>query len=314
MKFQMNRSMPRKTYLILNLMILLASLVALLVYSWWKRSLQVYDVGEVLSSDETRSYLLYVPDSYDPQTPTPLVISIHGYAEWPAHQAHTSRWNELADEQGFLVVYPSGTDFPKRWRTTGLPSTSGASEMDVRFISDLIDQLEVDYNIDPARIYANGLSNGGGMSYLLACQLANRIAAVGGVAGAYTFPVDQCHPSRPVPLIAFHGDADPVVPYLGGPSRSFDIPFPSVPDWMEAWAERNQCAQKTAFPREEEVFSVHYEGCAQNAEVIFYTIQGGGHTWPGGNPLPAWLVGNTSQTISATELMWNFFEEHSLAR
>ena len=310
----MNRSMPRKTYLILNLLILLASLLALLVYSWWKRSLQIYNAGEVLSSSETRSYLLYVPDSYDPQTPAPLVISIHGYAEWPAHQAHTSRWNELAEKEGFLVVYPSGTDFPKRWRTTGLPSTSGTSEMDVLFISDLINQLEANYNIDPDRIYANGLSNGGGMSYLLACQMSERIAAVGGVAGAYTYPVKQCSPSRPVPFIAFHGDADPVVPYFGGPSRSFDIPFPSVPDWMEAWAERNQCTQKTSIPQEEEVFGVHYEDCSQNAEVIFYTIQGGGHTWPGGNPLPAWLVGTTSQTVSATELMWDFFEEHPLPR
>ena len=310
----MNRSMPRKTYLILNLLILLASLLALLVYSWWKRSLQIYNAGEVLSSSETRSYLLYVPDSYDPQTPAPLVISIHGYAEWPAHQAHTSRWNELAEKEGFLVVYPSGTDFPKRWRTTGLPSTSGTSEMDVLFISDLINQLEANYNIDPDRIYANGLSNGGGMSYLIACQMSERIAAVGGVAGAYTYPVEQCSPSRPVPLIAFHGDADPVVPYLGGPSRSFDIPFPSVPDWMDAWAERNQCTQKTSIPQVGEVFGVHYQDCSQNAEVIFYTIQGGGHTWPGGNPLPAWLVGTTSQTVSATELMWDFFEEHPLPR
>lgn len=268
--------------------------------------------GTILSLGEKRTYLLHVPDSYDPQTPTPLVISIHGFAEWPAHQAQISRWNELADSQGFIVVYPSGTSFPKRWRTTGLTSTPGDPQLDVQFISDLIDELERNFNIDPLRIYTNGLSNGGGMSYLLACKMADRIAAIGSVAGAYTYPVDQCSPNRPVPLIAFHGTADPVVPYQGGPSRSFEIPFPEVPDWMQAWADRNQCRETVEIPREGEVSGVQYDDCSQNAEVDFYTIHGGGHAWPGGEPIPAWIVGYTSQQIDATRLMWDFFKQHPL--
>lgn len=268
--------------------------------------------GTLVSSGEKRQYLLYIPDSYNPQTPTPLVISIHGFAEWPAHQAQISRWNDLADELGFILVYPSGTDFPKRWRTTGLASTPDDPALDVQFISDLIDKLESKYNIDPARIYANGLSNGGGMSYMLACKMADRIAAIGSVAGAYTYPLDQCSPSRPVPLIAFHGDTDPVVPYHGGPSRSFDIPFPSVPEWMQGWAERNQCQTAASIPQEGEISGMTWSDCSQNAEVTFYTIAGGGHSWPGGEPIPEWIVGKTSQAIDATRLMWQFFEEHPL--
>lgn len=268
--------------------------------------------GSLVSSGEKRQYLLYVPASYDPNEPTPLVISIHGYAEWPAHQAHISRWNDLADEQGFLVVYPSGTSFPKHWRTMGLAHTNGDPALDVQFISDLIDKLESEYNIDPARIYANGLSNGGGMSYLLACKLADRIAAIGSVAGAYTYPLDQCSPSRPVPLIAFHGNADPIVPYLGGPSRSFNIPFPSVTDWMQNWADRNQCKTAAPIARQGDASGSVWSDCSQNADVIFYTIAGGGHSWPGGNPIPAWIVGKTSQDIVATRVMWQFFEQHPL--
>lgn len=285
------------------LVVVLALIVSLLIAN--KTS------GTLVSSGEKRAYLLHVPDSYDPQTPTPLVISIHGFAEWPAHQAQVSRWNDLADAEGFIVVYPSGTDLPKHWRT-GLTASSGDAQMDVQFISDLIDELEKSYNIDPSRIYANGLSNGGGMSYLLACQLADRIAAIGSVAGAYTFPLDQCSPSRAVPLIAFHGTADPIVPYPGGPSRSFDIPFPVVPDWMQGWAARNQCTEAENTSQEGEVGLVTYSNCSQNADVLFYTILGGGHSWPGGNPLPAWIVGYTSQQIDATGLMWDFFVEHPM--
>ncbi len=268
--------------------------------------------GSIVSSGEKRQYLLYVPDSYDPNQPTPLVISIHGYAEWPAHQAQISRWDDLADELGFIVIYPSGLNFPKRWRTMGQVSTPGDPALDVKFISDLVDKLETEYNIDPARVFANGLSNGGGMSYLLACSLADRIAAIGGVSGAYTYPLDRCNPSRPVPLIAFHGDADPIVPYLGGPSRSFNIPFPSVPEWMQGWAARNQCKTTTSIPQAGDVSGTAWTDCSQNADVTFYTIAGGGHSWPGGDPIPAWIVGKTSQDINATRVMWQFFEQHPL--
>jgi polyhydroxybutyrate depolymerase len=240
------------------------------------------------------------------------VIAIHGFAEWPAHEARISHWNKVADENGFIVVYPSGVKFPKRWRSHGTAEGTTDPMIDVRFISDLIDYIQSQYNIDPARIYANGLSNGAGMSYLLSCALPERIAAIAGVAGAYTYPLSECKPSRPIPLIAFHGTADPVVPYTGGPSHSFAVPFPFLPDWIKAYAENNQCSATPEVlpPAAFDVSGVRYVGCNQNAEVVFYTIDGGGHSWPGGDPIPRWIVGHTSQSIDATRMIWEFFEKH----
>lgn len=265
--------------------------------------------GSLTSAGEQRRYLLYVPDSYDPATPTPLVISIHGFAEWPAHQQQISRWNDLADEYGFLMVYPMGTSFPLRWRANG----DAGLMQEVTFISDLMDRLEGEYNVDPARIYANGLSNGGGMSFALSCKLSERIAAIGSVAGAYLLPWDACTPARPVPAIVFHGNADPIVPFTGGASRSSGMAFPRIDDWVQTLAERNGCSsQPQALAGEGDASVVRYTGCDQDAEVIYYTIDGGGHTWPGGDPLPEWITGPTSDDIDATRRMWEFFQQHPL--
>jgi len=265
--------------------------------------------GTLVSSGEKRAYLLYVPDSYDPTVPAPLVVSFHGFAEWPAHQMRISGWNELADRYGFIVVYPSGTGFPLGWRTHG---TAGPTPpIDVLFVSDLIDELEARFNIDATRIYANGLSNGGGMAFVLSCALSERIAAIGGVSGAYLLPWELCTPSRPVPTIVFHGTDDPIVPYQGGPSRSFNIAFPAIPAWVAMLAERNGCHETPVeLPRMGEATGVAYSDCS--ASVAFYTIAGGGHAWPGGEPLPEMIVGHTTQDLNATQLMWDFFQAHRL--
>jgi polyhydroxybutyrate depolymerase len=269
--------------------------------------------GSIVSRGETRAYLLYVPATYDPAKPAPLVISLHGFAEWPAHQMQISHWNELAEEFGFLVVYPSGTGFPLRWNTYGPPGSETDPAREVQFISDLIDLLENEYRVDPNRVYANGLSNGGGMSFVLACRLADRIAAIGGVSGAYLLPWSECNPSRPVPAIIFHGTADPIVPYTGGESASFHYPFPDMPEWVAALADRNRCNDHPLdLPAAGEASGVRYEKCDQTADVIFYSIQGGGHAWPGGDPLPEFIVGHTPRYIDATRLMWTFFQDHPL--
>ena len=269
--------------------------------------------GSIVSSGVKRTYLLYVPKSYNSAAPSPLVISIHGYAEWPAHQMQQSRWNYLAEQYGFIVVYPSGLGLPKRWRIGGMRGSASDPLPEVTFISELIDKLAGRYNIDPARIYANGFSNGGGMSFVLSCQLSERIAAIGSVAGAYLMPWSACQPARPVPTIVFHGTADPIVPYLGGPSRSFNLPFPSVPEWVEALARQQGCSgAPQVIPAEGKVSGVQYTGCAAGAEVVFYTIEDGGHAWPGGKPLPKFIVGHTSADIDATRTMWAFFQRHRL--
>jgi polyhydroxybutyrate depolymerase len=266
------------------------------------------------SSGEKREYILHVPTSYDRAKPTPLVISMHGAMNSPSFQMHVSQWNTAADEHGFIVVYPAGsgtgpkTYFNHGWRT---PSRMP----DVVFISALIDELEASYNIDSARIYANGLSNGGGMSFVLSCTLPHRIAAIGAVAAAETLPWSWCPDSQPVPMIAFHGTADRFTPYNGGKVWFAPDPFPSIPEWMANWARRNRCG---ANPVESvvalDVTRREYTGCADEAAVVLYTVEGGGHTWPGDTSMPAWLLGPTTRSIDATSLMWAFFREHPLRR
>jgi len=276
--------------------------------------------GTIVSSGQNREYLLYVPRSYDRAKPTPLVISMHAAAMWPSTQMETSQWNKLADEYGFIAVYPSGTTLrgggtgvlPKVWRM-GPRSV----ELDVTFISDLIDKLEAEYNVDPTRIYADGLSNGGGMSFAVSCRLSHRVAAVGAVAAAQTLPWDWCGDSRPVPMVAFHGTDDPMVPYQGGPSGDpFNpIQFPAVRDWAASWARRNRCEPN---PIESvvaaDVTRLEYTECADDAAVVLYTLRRGGHSWPGGKPMPEWMVGPTSRNIDASSQMWAFFREHQLRR
>jgi polyhydroxybutyrate depolymerase len=265
--------------------------------------------GTLVSSGERRAYLLYVPETYDPSAPTPLVISIHGFVQWPAHQMQLTHWNDLAEEYGFLVVYPSGSFFPLRWRISGTPGTALDPDLDVTFLSDLIDQIAADYNIDRARVYANGLSNGGGMSFLLSCRLSDRIAAIGMVAGAYVTPWEDCQPARPVPAIVFHGTADPIVPYQGGPVRDFELP--SITGWVDMLAQRNGCSgEPLELPAQGQVTGVQFTDCA--ADVIFYTIAEGGHSWPGGETIPEWIAGTTNMDIDATRMIWEFFQQHPL--
>jgi polyhydroxybutyrate depolymerase len=298
----------RNILLAITALVVLIPLVVVVLFTILNRT-----NGSIQSSRQKRRYLLYVPESYDPSKPTPLIISMHGFIEWPDHQRQISHWNKLADENGFIVVYPMGTGLPLRWGTLSRPGSEDRAQRDVRFISDLIDKLETEYNIDPARIYANGLSNGGGMAFLLACKMADRIAAIGGVAGAYSTPWSECNPSRPVPAIVFHGDVDLIVPYAGGSVSRTGFTFPAIADWVAAWANHNGCAsQPVTLSDRGEVSGIRYTGCNQNADVEFYTVHGGGHSWPGGKGLPKFIVGHTTQDIDATRMMWDFFRKHPL--
>jgi polyhydroxybutyrate depolymerase len=313
----MNRHIFFRIGLLLAAVLAAGATLFLLLLAVYARAVAAPPTGEIsgriVSGGEERTYVLHVPASYDPGTPAPLVISLHGFAEWPAHQMEISRWNNLADRHGFLVVYPAGTGFPLRWRIRGEAGNPDLPMVEVQFISDLIDTLSAEYAVDPARVYANGLSNGGGMTDLLGCQLSDRIAAIGGVSGAYLYPRALCTPRRPVPVIAFHGTADPIVPYLGGESASFHEPFPPVEDWAADWAGLNGCADSIeALPPAGEVTGVRYADCRGGSEVILYTVHGGGHAWPGGEPLPEWITGRTSQDIDATAVMWEFFLRHPL--
>ena len=269
--------------------------------------------GYMVSSGQMREYVLHVPASYDHARPAPLVISMHAAGLWGAAQEATSQWNAVADREGFIVVYPSAASggAPSIWHAV----PGAALGTDVTFIAELIDTLSAAYNIDPARIYVNGLSNGGGMSFALSCTLSDRIAAVGMVAAAQLLPWSWCTDDRPVPMIAFHGTADPVVPYTGGRTWISSRAFPHVPAWTANWARRNRCGPDPIDAVVAPTVSRRtYSGCADDASVVLYTILGGGHDWPGGGPLPEWLCGPTSRGIDASSQMWAFFREHRLSR
>jgi polyhydroxybutyrate depolymerase len=269
--------------------------------------------GTLVSRGRKRSYLLYVPGAYNPATPTPLVISLHGFGEWPAHQMQISHWNDLARRYGFIVVYPCGTQIPLRWHTYPMPDSDIDLMDDVTFISDLIGKLETEYSVDPTRIYVNGLSNGGGMAFVLSCKLPDRIAAIGSVSGFYPFSWSELHPSRPVPTIVFHGTKDPIVPYLGRPAGSTAFSLPSIPEWVAALAGYNGCEDVPLdLPAIGAVSGIQFKNNIGNGDVIFYSIAGGGHSWPGGGALPKIIVGNINRDIDATEIMWDFFRQHSL--
>lgn len=261
-----------------------------------------------------RDYLLYVPPSYDSTRPTPLVISLHGAGLWGAAQEKISQWNRVADSAGFLVVYPSGSA-DSGLRVWHAEDDSGQTS-DIRFIASLIDTLEAHFRIDTRRIYANGLSNGGGMTFMLSCTLSDRIAAVGMVGAALTLPWHWCTDRRPVPAIWFHGTADSAAPYRGGRSWVTPThPFPSIPRFVASWSQRNRCGD---LPVDSAVFADvtrrEYTDCADDATVVLYTIRGGGHTWPGGGPLSEAWVGPTNREIDASNLMWAFFRAHALRR
>src|ERR1700688_1141436 len=270
----------------------------------------------IISSGEKREYLLYVPKSYDRAKPTPLVINLHTSMSWPSSSMAISQWNQVADEHGFIVAYPEGTGRgPKSWEMTGRESP--ADMPDVIFITELIDKLEASNNIDKTRVYASGMSNGGGMAFVLSCTLSNRIAAVGMVSAGLDPEWSWCTDHRPVPVIAFHGTADPVCPYNGGWSKLGGATFPSVPGFMANWSQRNRCGPN---PIESavaaDVTRLQYTDCADEAAVVLYTVKGEGHQWPGGKkPIVAkWLVGPYSRSVDATRQMSAFFREHQLPR
>jgi polyhydroxybutyrate depolymerase len=174
--------------------------------------------------------------------------------------------------------------------------------------------------VDRTRVYVNGFSNGGGMTVRIGCDAADTVAAIGSVAGAVV-SMDGCSPSRPMPVMAFHGTADPLVDYAGQDIRSEPLlwgarathtptGFLGAEEWVSLWAQGNGCdSEPEAIPPQGEVHGVRYVQCDDNAEVILYTIEGGGHTWPGGFPIP---VGRTSKDIDATEELWRFFQRYSL--
>lgn len=263
------------------------------------------DSARKLSLDGVeRSFQLHVPEGYD-GSPTPLVFNFHGFGSNAVQQSVVSEMIESADAEGFLVVHADGTGDPQAWNAGACCTPAGSPIDDVAFTAAMIDAVSALACVDPKRVYATGLSNGGFLSHRLACELSDRIAAIAPVAGGNLLA--DCAPSRPVPVIHFHGTEDGVVPFGGNAL----LGFPPVPETIADWAARNGCtgAPVQTFLNGDSHCET-FESCAAGSEVTLCTVEGGGHTWPGGLPVPS--LGHTTQDLSANEAMWSFFLEHPL--
>ena len=257
----------------------------------------------------TRSYLVHVPKRL-PDGPVPVVLALHGAGMNGPLMAWFSGLHAKADEAGFVVAYPNGTGRGTFlvWNAGGFGDGGGRPD-DVAFLGAVLDDLETVLPVDPRRVYACGLSNGGMMCYRLAAELSERIAAVAPVAGALM--VRNPAPRRAVPLMHVHGTRDTIVPYgdggrLNGGAAS-----------ARRWAQVAGCDDE---PEEEELagddadLPVTLERWADGrdgAEVVLVTIAGGGHTWPGQQP-PVWFIGRSTRKVSANDLIWEFFVRHPL--
>ena len=265
------------------------------------------------SGGRQRSARVHVPDSYDPDVGTMLVLNFHGYSSDDWQQELLSGMTAAADARGFIVVYPRGiANSFNAGQCCGTAWTDSVD--DVTFTADLVAELSDRYCVDPAQIYATGMSNGGFFAHRLACELSDTFAAIAPVAGV--IGVEQCEPTREVPVLHIHGTDDPLVPFDGGmPLTGWnvagDLDFMSVEETIEMWKGIDSCAAQS-----QEYFAtgdsecVQWFSCDGESEVVRCVVDGGGHTWPGGLPIP--FLGKTSTDMNATDLMLDFFEAHPM--
>jgi polyhydroxybutyrate depolymerase len=278
-----------------------------------------------------RTFHIHIPSLYNEFVRLPLVIALHGRGGNGESMILVTRkgFNKLADKDGFFVVYPDGIEL--NWNDGRMDEEANDRAHrenidDVGFISALIDSMIKDYNIDPGRVYVTGISNGAIMSYRLACELSYKITAIAPVDGNIpNMLLHECSPTRPVSVLAINNVNDPLVPFEGGDIYSIFHRIKlgkvlSVNESVEFWVNRDHCSTLPVVVEEPDidpkdgtrVTRKEYINNTDGVEVILYSIDGGGHTWPGGiQYLPAWIVGKTSRDIDANEVIWAFFKRHS---
>lgn len=268
-----------------------------------------------------RSYLAHVPPRYDPATPMPVVLAFHGGGANADNMVVFSGLNEKADQAGFIVVYPAGSGRLQRMLTFNAGNCCGhaaASNIDdVAFTRALLADLAKVANVDPRRVFATGMSNGAMMSYRVASELSDRIAAIAPVSGP--MGTKECRPNRPVPVMHFHGDGDEFAPFGGGKGRGpSGTNFYSVQHSIDAWVAANGCdttpTTTRLVDRQDDgttVRLVRHGSGREASEVVLVVIEGGGHTWPGKDPRMRSL-GVSTRDISANDMMWEFFQQHPM--
>lgn len=285
--------------------------------------------GSIKWDGLNRTYLVHVPPSHNKEKAAPLLFVLHGGGGTGKGMVSLTKngFNELADKEGFVVVYPDGIE--RHWNDgRGVARYRAHKENvdDVGFISALIEHLSQTLNIDAKRIYATGISNGGFFSQRLACELTDKIAAIAVVAAQMSKNLSLiCKPKSPVSVLIMPGTKDPLVPYEGG-----EIGFPmgrvklgkvlSVSETVKFWTAHNGCSSQPVVSWEPDndpkdltrVRKEVYSECKDKSEVVLLAIEGGGHTWPGGYQyLSEKIIGKTSRDIDANVVIWDFFKKHS---
>jgi polyhydroxybutyrate depolymerase len=271
--------------------------------------------------DLDRNYLVHVPAKYDSKVPSPVVLSFHGGGSNAEQMVKFCGLNEKADEAGFIVVYPSGTGRLEKLLTFNGGNCCGYAMNnnvdDVGFVRAILDDLAKVINIDAKRVFATGMSNGGIISYRLASELSDRIAAIAPVGGP--MGTETCSPKRPVSVIHFHGTDDEFAPFKGGKGKGVSgTNFFSVEHSIKTWVKANGCPEEpvvTKLPDKADdgmtATKKTYGPGKDDAEVVLIEIEGGGHTWPGQEPRVKFL-GKSTKDISANDLMWDFFQTHPM--
>lgn len=267
----------------------------------------------------SRTYIYHEPTSAPAAGSRKLVVSLHGNGGKGAQQEDLTAFSTLSDQRGFIAVYPDGID--KSWADgRGTTDADKQGVDDVAFVSALIDEFIKNHGADPKQVYVSGFSNGSMMTNRLGCELAGTIAAIGLAGGTMPELVSTtCAISRGMPVMAFHGTEDPFAPYAGGEVNSgAGGKVLSAKDTRAFWAGKAGCSvdvMTTPMPDTASdgltVDRDESQGCKDGVEVVLFTVNGGGHTWPSSpDNLGESLVGKSTTDINASELLLDFFSKH----
>ncbi len=278
----------------------------------------------IYSSGEFRRYILYVPAIYNPANPVPLVFNLHAFGSRNTDELTYADFRPVADTANFIMALPQGDSVTQAWEyNMGWQNWSTVADAanDMNFISNLIDSIKSQYNIDLNRVYSCGYSNGGFMSYDMACYLNSRIAAVASVAGGMIVSHDSsCHPAHPTPVLEIHGAADSCVTWNSLPAQCLTlqtIHCLPVDTLVKHWVDRNNCSLTPAVTNVantnwlDQCTAQHYvySGGTNGSRVELLKVIGGGHTWPGSGLV---LTGGTCMDFNAAVEIWRFFRQYTL--
>jgi polyhydroxybutyrate depolymerase len=253
-----------------------------------------------------RTFLLYVPTSYRGDARVPLVFNFHGFGSNATQQMALADFGPIANHNDFIVVAPNGQGSSPHWAFGNEPGLQN----DIVMVGALLTRLEHSLCVDPTRVYATGMSDGGAMTSVLACTSADKFAAFAAVA-----VVVYCGSSkgRPVAIESYAGSKDPIVPTNGGRVNCCGNPvLPAKAASMAKWAAHDACKPKYTDVRiKPHVIRRTWSGCKPGSTSVYYLVEGDGHTWPGGPSLGS--LGHATKEISASQLIWKFFSAHKLA-